>query len=187
MKNKYWVQAVALSFSVVAGTVLGAEPGWFGGIRMSSPSVDAPASSQADDLDVNWRVWNVPIRLKLGMEVGLVDRDATESLQGGTGLRLPGVDKLGWQVVGVGNMPITKNWGVFGKLGAHRWGTDATSNFGSISNSDPRPTYGLGLKYHFSDNLSVSGEWDRYRLGPANGVRPDSDIDLLSIGLKYRF
>lgn len=185
MQKKQWIQAVGLALALASAPVMSAEPGWFGGIRVSTPGVDAPAAAQAEDLDVNWRVFQVPIRLKLGMEVGLVDRDPISET--GPGLRLPGVDKLGWQVVGVGNMPISKNWGVFGKLGAHRWGTDVTSNFSSIGNSEPRPTYGLGLKYHFTDNLSVSGEWDRYQLGPGNGVRPDGEIDLLSIGLKYRF
>ena len=48
--------------------------------------------------------------------------------------------------------------------------------------------YGVGLKYDFSQNFRVQGGWDRYRLGTDNTtIDGNRNIDLLSIGLKYRF
>jgi opacity protein-like surface antigen len=186
-KKNYWLRtAFAGLLWVACANAFAANPGWFGGIRMGTRSVDAPVSNLSEEPDATLNVFRFPIRLKLGMELGLSER-LTSADFSGVGLRLPSDDRLGWQVLGVGSVPITKNWGVFGKLGAHRWNQDLGSNFSSIRGTDPRPTYGLGLKYDFTGNFSVSGEWDRYQLGPANGARPESDIDLLSIGLKYKF
>jgi hypothetical protein len=192
-KKNYWTakatevsQVITGLLWVACGSASAANPGWFGGIRMGTPGVDAPVSNLAEEPDATLTVFRFPIRLKLGMELGLSERQTNADFSG-VGLRLPSDDRLGWQVLGVGSVPITKNWGVFGKLGAYRWNQDLGSNFSSIGGTNPRPTYGLGLKYDFTGNFSVSGEWDRYQLGPANGGRNDADIDLLSIGLKYRF
>lgn len=177
--------AATLSISWVAcGNVWAANPGWFGGIRIGTPSVDAPVINLAEEPDATLTVFRFPIRLKLGMELGVSERSNDIA---GIGLRFPTEDKLGWQVLGVGSVPITKNWGVFGKLGAYRWNQDLGSSFSSVVTSIPKPTYGLGLKYDFTRNFTVSGEWDRYQVGPASGSRPEEDIDLLSLGLKYRF
>jgi hypothetical protein len=179
--------ALAMGFAWLASSsVFAANPGWFGGIRIGTPSVDAPLVNLAEEPDATLTVFRFPIRLKLGMELGFSERNDATDLSG-TGLKLPAEDRFGWQVLGVGSVPITKNWGVFGKIGAYRWNQELTSNFSSVVGTDPQPTYGLGLKYDFSRNFTVSGEWDRYQLGPSNGARPDSEIDLLSIGLKYRF
>jgi opacity protein-like surface antigen len=173
---------------LASGAASAANPGWFGGIRIGTPGVDVPVANLAEEPDATLTVFRFPIRLKLGMEIGLRDQAVSSAVvPPGVGLRLPGDDHFGWQVLGIGSVPITKNWGVFGKLGAYRWQQDLGSNFTSIGTTEARPTYGLGLKYDFTGNLSVSGEWDRYQLGPGSGTRSDAEIDLLSIGLKYRF
>jgi hypothetical protein len=181
--SRVWARAVALgALAGACGTAWAANPGWFGGVRFGTRSVDAPVASLAQDPDATLNLFRYPIRLKLGMEIGVTERDWAQDIAG-PGLRFDG--RLGWQVLGIGSVPITRNWGVFGKLGAFRWTPDYKSSFGSITGDDAQPTYGLGLKYSFTDNLSVSGEWDRYQLQP--GLGPNGEIDLLSIGLKYRF
>lgn len=175
--------AVCLTGMSVSPTSYGANSGWFGGIRLTSPELNTASVTVVERTSLNL-FWRYPIRLKWDMEIG-----ATEPVQlgRGAGLRPPASRKQGWQVLGVGTMPLSKSVGLFGKLGAYQWGAETNPTIAGLSETEPQPTYGLGLKYDLTRNLSVSGEWDRYRLGPNSGVPADSDIDLLSVGLKYRF
>ena len=53
------------------------------------------------------------------------------------------------------------------------------------SKSDTNYKVGLGLPYHFTKSLGMRAEAERYRINDAVGNK--GDIDLLSIGLVYRF
>lgn len=86
-----------------------------------------------------------------------------------------------------GTWAITDKLGFTGRVGAYTG--DANSLGGSVhyqSDLLPRPTYGMGIRYDVSNNLRLQGGWDRYHLGTS--LSPlDAGIDLLTIGLKYRF
>jgi len=92
----------------------------------------------------------------------------------------------GWQFLGVGTLPLGERFGVFGRVGAFRGDPDLNANYSGGSDAT-RATYGMGLKYDFSSNFRVQGAWDRYRLGVRPGSGDVQDVDLLSIGLKYKF
>ncbi|MNC93178.1 hypothetical protein D3C83_97480 [compost metagenome] len=70
-----------------------------------------------------------------------------------------------------------------GKLGLAQTET-SVGGFGSDHNTDP--TYGLGLRYDFTRQFGVRGEWERFRLG-GNPVTGKSDTDLYSINAVFRF
>jgi len=50
----------------------------------------------------------------------------------------------------------------------------------------PYNQLGFGMKYDISSSLRLQGGWDRYQL-TSNRINGDAGIDLLSLGLKYRF
>jgi OOP family OmpA-OmpF porin len=93
----------------------------------------------------------------------------------------------------VGTLPITEKFSVFGRIGAnYAQARDSFSATGMVNvlNSNPskRETnlkVGLGVEYAFNDALSMRGELERYRINDAVGNK--GDIDLLSVGLVYRF
>lgn len=81
----------------------------------------------------------------------------------------------------VGTLPISGPWAAIGRIGVVNAKVD-----NSLVGSDRGTTakVGAGLQYTIDRNLSVQGEWERYRLDAA-GTR--GNTDLYSIGVKYAF
>jgi opacity protein-like surface antigen len=98
---------------------------------------------------------------------------------GAEGLASPrGLSAKGSGVSGVGSMPLGENVSVYGKLGVLQ--EEPQLNLG-IPGSGTDLTYGLGLKYQFTNDLGLRFEWQRF-----NGGSPFDD-DVLSGGLRYSF
>ncbi len=100
----------------------------------------------------------------------------------------------GLNVDAVGMLPFSKKLSAFGRLGLSYTQTDDTfSNSGVVpvpANTDPDKgafnyKYGIGLQYDFSKSLGMRAEVERYRINDAVGN--DADVDLISLGLVYRF
>ena len=98
-------------------------------------------------------------------------------------------DNYAWALAVVGTLPITKDFSVFGKLGANNWKkttntfvTDANGDFTRSSSIERGydPYYGLGISYALMDGLEVRGEYERYDLGGPK-------IDFLSAGMTVKF
>lgn len=95
---------------------------------------------------------------------------------------------------GVGTLPITEQFSVFGRLGLNY--AQARDNFVSTGlvpvSANPNPSknqvnykFGAGLQYDFTEALAMRLEAERYRINDAVGNK--GDIDLYSLGLIYRF
>lgn len=94
----------------------------------------------------------------------------------------------------VGIQPFSKKVSVFVRLGLSYVKTEDTfSNSGVVpipADSDPDESalnykFGVGLQYDFTEALGVRAEVERYRINDAVGN--DGDVDLISVGLVYRF
>ncbi len=93
----------------------------------------------------------------------------------------------------VGTLPITQKFSVIGRIGAnYAQARDSFSATGAVNVINPNPSkrdtnlkVGLGVEYAFNDAMAVRGELERYRVNDAVGNK--GDIDLLSVGLVYRF
>jgi OmpA-OmpF porin, OOP family len=93
----------------------------------------------------------------------------------------------------VGFLPITNKFSAFGRAGInHAQAHDTFTGTGAVNVLDPNPRkrdtnfkVGVGLQYAFTEALAVRGELERYRINDAVGNK--GDIDLVSIGLIYRF
>ena len=93
----------------------------------------------------------------------------------------------------LGFIPISDNFSIFGRVGMNY--SLARDNFSAsgllrIPNANPSKhdlnyKVGLGLQYRFSQALAMRLEAERYRVDDAIGNK--GDIDLISIGLVYRF
>jgi opacity protein-like surface antigen len=96
----------------------------------------------------------------------------------------------GTSLLGIGTLPVTQGFSLFGKVGVVRGDEDGNLNFGGPAyrlDGSTELTYGLGLKYDFSSNLGLRLEWQRFT--PGGYLQPfgEGDVDLLSGGLRYRF
>jgi len=93
----------------------------------------------------------------------------------------------------VGTLPITDQWSLLGRVGAAYAQTkDTFSSTGAVSVLDPSPRkretnykFGFGTQYAFTPALTLRLEAERYRINDAVGNR--GDVDLVSLGLVYRF
>ncbi len=98
-------------------------------------------------------------------------------------------DNNTWSIAAVGTLPLTKDFSVFGKLGANNWKKttntfvrDVNGGFTRTSSidRDTDPYYGVGVSYALMDNLVVRGEYERFDLGGPK-------IDFLSAGMAIKF
>jgi OmpA-OmpF porin, OOP family len=93
----------------------------------------------------------------------------------------------------VGILPLTDKFSVLGRAGLnYAQARDSFHGTGSVTVLDPNPSkrdtnykLGLGLQYAFTDALAMRAEAERYRINDAVGNR--GDINLVSLGLIYRF
>ena len=93
----------------------------------------------------------------------------------------------------VGILPITEQFSAFGRIGAqYAQVKDSFSGTGAVTVADPSPSksafnykVGLGVQYDFTKSLGLRGELERYRIDDAVGNR--GDVDMLSVGLVFRF
>jgi len=93
----------------------------------------------------------------------------------------------------VGILPITEKFSAFARAGVNYAQTkDTFAGTGTVRVINPNPSQsnanykvGLGMQYAITDALALRGEMERYRINDAVGNK--GDIDLVSIGLVYRF
>ena len=93
----------------------------------------------------------------------------------------------------VGTVPITEKFSAFGRLGvAHTQARDTFVGTGAVRVLNPNPSsrdtnlkVGLGVQYAFTPALSLRAELERYRVDDAVGNK--GDVDMVSVGLVYRF
>lgn len=93
----------------------------------------------------------------------------------------------------VGIVPLTEKFSVFGRAGLnYAQARDSFNGTGAVLVTNPNPRkndtnykLGLGLQYALSDSLAVRAEAERYRVNDAVGNR--GHVDLVSVGLIYRF
>lgn len=81
----------------------------------------------------------------------------------------------------VGTWPLANNFSLLGRVGVFNGMLDST-----LAGDDRGSSVkvGAGVQYAIDKNLSVRGEWERYRFD-ALGVKPNAD--LYSVGVNYRF
>lgn len=93
----------------------------------------------------------------------------------------------------VGTLPITDRWSLLGRVGAaYAQTNDTFTGTGAVSVTNPSPSkrdtnykYGIGTQYAFTPALTLRLEAERYRVNDAVGQH--GDVDLVSLGLVYRF
>lgn len=93
----------------------------------------------------------------------------------------------------VGTLPITDKFSAFARIGLNYADVrDSFSSTGAVRVLDPNPSkreanykFGVGAQYAFTEALAMRVEAERYRINDAVGNR--GDVDLISVGLVYRF
>lgn len=97
----------------------------------------------------------------------------------------------GYFLTAVGILPLSNNFSIFGKLGAYSMKTklDVAVAGTSLSNSERNEDmlYGVGLGYDFTRNVSLRAEWERFEKVGDENKTGQGDVDLISVGLVFKF
>lgn len=197
MFNSLFLRCIILSVAgvfAVNPVTHAAGTNWFGGIDVATKFLAKNGqnfSGSVNDTMKSRRIYGAyQINRMLGIEMG-ADIGRVKVLDNGLvepGSLAPGLKAKSWQFSSTGTLPIGPKLGVTGKIGAYRGELDFADSQTIAGDGKTKALYGVGLKYDFSQNFRLQGGWDRYRLGTnTTTVEGDRNIDLLSIGLKYRF
>jgi OOP family OmpA-OmpF porin len=94
------------------------------------------------------------------------------------------------EFVGLGAYPFANRFSVYGKLGAyHAESKLSPPGSGSVSLKDRNTdlTFGFGAQYDVTREAGVRAEWQRYKNVGGDDTGGKHDIDVISIGLIWRF
>jgi len=94
----------------------------------------------------------------------------------------------GWNVTGVGILPLANKFSLVGKLGVANMQESADVSAGNFSTSTggskTDATYGVGLKYDFNNATFIRADLDSYNIGNSNGSSR-STIGTINVGYKF--
>lgn len=154
-------------------------------------------SSSIDDTDTAYKLQvGYQFTPNIAAEIGYVDLGKLSYNAAYTGGTASATAKVtGWTVAALGILPLNNSYSLFAKLGmidgkvqTDVWATgpggSATAN---ASSTNWRPNYGLGVAYSATKTIDVRGEYERFDdLGDANKTGK-GNVDLLSVGVAFRF
>lgn len=187
------------------------DAGWYGGVNIgqASAKIDnanitsnllgsgfAASSISNDDSDTGYKLFGgYKFNRNFALEGGYFDLGrfgfTATTLPAGT---LKGSIKLkGVNLDALGILPFNQKFSAFGRVGVnYAEASDSFSGTGAVnvlntnpSKSEANLKFGAGLQYDFTKALGMRFEAERYRISDAVGSK--GDIDLLSVGLVYRF
>ncbi len=150
-------------------------------------------TGSCDDKDTGWKLFaGYQFHKHFAVEGAYVDLGKFNAVGTASGLPVSAnADAKTWQLVGVGMLPLANNFSLFGKAGVHRWDLDVRGRAGgataTASDDGTDFTFGIGAGYDFTKNLGLRVEWERFRDVGEQNTTGKSHVDLLSVGLRYRF
>ena len=171
------LMSTLLSAPVLAGTDTGFYIGAGGGqasigdIDIGNTSFSFNGDDAAYKVFVGINFGLIPL-LDLAVEGGYVNfgRPSDNGLK----IDADGFDLFG--LVGTNLGPI----GIFGKAGAIKWETQASSSLASSSDDGTDPAYGVGVRFQLG-SFQIRGEYERFEISAADNV------SLLSASAAYTF
>lgn len=202
-KTAGFLLLATLGNPLMAETTTDYSSGWYigGNIGTSTANIDEDEITQNltnpsysdDESDLGYKLFGgYQFNENFALEGGYFNLGKFDySLSTGTGTADGSIEVMGLNLDIVGILPITENFSAFARVGATY--AQAEDSFGgTLFVTDPNPKeeslnykFGAGLQYAITDAVGVRLEAERYRIDDAVG--DDGDIDLVSIGLTYRF
>jgi OOP family OmpA-OmpF porin len=153
-----------------------------GSIGGSRWKVDEQPGLTIDKSDTGGKIFaGVALNEMFSVEVGY----ATLGKAGVTDAFVSGdVEGTGVFIDGVGQFAVGNNFSLLGRIGAFNGKAKVSAAGLGADDSGTDVKWGLGAAYAFNRAASIRVEWERYRF---NVFGDKGDVDLLSLGLVYRF
>lgn len=203
MKQKYFVSLLGLLAMIAAGVpaamAADANTGFYigGGIGQADMKQGCEGVTiSCDQKDTAWKLFAAyQFNRNFGVEGGYNDLGKTTVNGVISSVSISGSAKVkAWELVGIGTFPVADKFSLYGKLGMYRAKTDisvtgAVPGFSltlTASDTNTDWTAGFGAMYDINRNVGIRAEWQRYsKVGGDNTGK--SDVDVLGVGLLYRF
>ena len=157
---------------------------------------DDSGGFSCDDKDTAWKVFGgYQFNRHFGVEVGYTDLGEVGISGVLSGVSVRGdIGVTAFDLMAVGAIPVMDRLSVYGKLGIYRAETERkiTGTLGTVTVTDTDKetntdlTFAFGAKFDITRNFGVRVEWQRY-LDVGGGDIGEDDVDVLSVGLLFRF
>ena len=195
MKKGRWLIGLGLLAAVAAGPVA-AQPtsGLYAGASIGYSQFKdicdvVVAGVSCDDNDTAWRAFGgYQFNEYFALEFGFANLGAA------TGSGAPGSFsaevKEAFDLSALFTLPVATRLSLLLRLGAHRTRTTVDQqgpSFGTLHEAKTGSSFTLGAGVEYSlGKLGVRAEWQRYD-NVATGTVAENDVDVLSLGLLFRF
>ena len=180
------------AWSQDAGFYLGASIGQ----SRAKDFCDDSGGFSCDDKDTAWKLLGgYQFNRHLAVEAGYTDLGEVGVSGVLSGVSVRGtVEVTAFELMGVGSIPLMDRFSLYGKLGLYHAETkqNVTGSLGTVTVTDNDKekntdlTFAFGARFDITRNLGVRAEWQRY-LDVGGGEIGEDDVDVLSVGLLYRF
>jgi len=191
---------IALAFALgIAFTSMAHAAGGFAGVGFGQTSVDLECdlniSCNADDSDTGFKIFggyqfNPNFALEVAyLDLGEAKLSGTDSFLGSTTAT---IEVSGFNFAVVGSFPVGERFELMAKAGLFRWDLDANASssvFGSGSESETGfdPMFGIGASFNFTSKFGVRVEYEKFLDVGDEDTTGQSDVDLISASLVFRF
>ena len=187
----------ATLFALVAASTpaLSQDTGWYGGIGFGqSDFIDSCAglagpAIACEEKDTAWKIFSgYQFNRYFAGEFGYTELGKTTLSI--TGFGNASIGAKGFEMTGIGMLPLSRQFSVYGRLGLFHWDVDfkdGTGLVGSASASGTDLTYGFGASLSLSRNAALRLEWQKYRDVGDTNTTGSGDISTIGAALVLKF
>ena len=205
LNGKHAVALIGLIAAVwsISPRALAQDSGWYAGASAGWSSYTdncpnaIPVGVSCDDSGGAYSVFGGYQFIKyFGVELGYVDLGKAGAATPAMGV-LETVKARGFELLGVGAIPIGSRFEMYAKAGVYVLDVDyacsGCTSISSLGETATDLTYGLGAIVRFSKNFGLRLQYQRYQdvgfdttIG-STAIKAKGDIDAFTIGLIFRF
>jgi len=176
----------AVLFVVISTSAFAEDEGFYAGINLGNgkPDINTPNGLSKHSSLVVGGVVGYKFNKYLAMEsqytgIGEVTDKVNGSAKG---------DAI--SLSGLGILPLTDNFNLYGKLGVAVTKTSVSGALAPMADATRTAvTYGVGTQYNVNQNIGLRLGWDRYNaaIDVAAGNKNNVTADVISVGALYSF
>jgi len=181
-----FLAAFAVSIPAFAADTGGYLFGMVGQTKVKDVDTTGFTNVSVDDSDTGFKLGGgYAFHRNFGVEAAFVDLGKATASAGGQSAE---VKASGLSVVAVGMLPLGQNFSLLGRFGVINATVKASGPGFSDDTTDMKTTFGIGASYSFTPKFAVRADYDVYqKLGDNDTTGKESDVNMLSIGVVYKF
>src|SRR6266446_8549623 len=194
LHSRKFSSAALFALAAASTPALSQDTGWYGGLGIGQSTfvgacdgISSPDS--CEEKDTAWKIFGgYQFNRNFAGEFGYTDLGKTTLSI--TGFGSASIGAKGFELSGVGTLPVSQQFSVYGRLGLFHWDVDfkdGTGLVGSASASGTDLTYGFGASFSFTKNAALRLEWQKYQdVGDTNSTG-SGDITVIGVSLAVKF